>query len=108
MGMAHLRVRGMASVTYVAMFRALGLNIHRVAAYPVAVFNSATESFDIMDRLSSCRYFRRSERRHCCQQTQKTMAMEPLIPLLSVASSKPVVQLWLPSAEGVLGMHHIP
>lgn len=33
MGMAQLRIRGMASVTYVAMLRALGLNIHRVAAY---------------------------------------------------------------------------
>lgn len=31
-GMAKLRVRGMASVTYVTMLRALGLNIHRVAA----------------------------------------------------------------------------
>lgn len=36
MGMAKLRVRGMASVTYVAMLRALGLNIHRVAAYRAA------------------------------------------------------------------------
>ena len=33
MGMARLRVRGMAKVTYTAMLRALGLNIHRVAAY---------------------------------------------------------------------------
>jgi hypothetical protein len=32
MGMARLRVRGMAKVTYTAMLRALGLNIHRVAA----------------------------------------------------------------------------
>ncbi|MCA9236242.1 MAG: transposase [Planctomycetales bacterium] len=37
MGMAHLRVRGMAAVTYVAMLRALGLNIHRVAAYRAAI-----------------------------------------------------------------------
>lgn len=36
MGMSKLRVRGMASITYVAMLRALGLNIHRVAAYRVA------------------------------------------------------------------------
>ena len=36
MGMAKLRVRGMASVSYVAMLRALGLNIHRVAAYRAA------------------------------------------------------------------------
>lgn len=36
MGMAKLRVRGMASVTYVAMLRALGLNIHRVAAFRAA------------------------------------------------------------------------
>ena len=36
MGMAQLRVRGMASVTYVAMLRTLGLNIHRVAAYRAA------------------------------------------------------------------------
>ena len=33
MGMAHLRVRGMAKISYVAFLRALGLNIHRVAAY---------------------------------------------------------------------------
>lgn len=33
MGMARLRVRGMAAVTYVATLRALGLNIRRVAAY---------------------------------------------------------------------------
>ena len=32
MGMAHLRVRGMAKISYVAFLRALGLNIHRVAA----------------------------------------------------------------------------
>ena len=37
MGMARLRVRGMAKVTYVAMLRALGLNIHRVAAYRAAI-----------------------------------------------------------------------
>lgn len=37
MGMARLRVRGMAKVTYVAMLRALGLNLHRVAAYRTAV-----------------------------------------------------------------------
>lgn len=36
MGMARLRVRGMVKVTYVAMLRALGLNIHRVAAYRAA------------------------------------------------------------------------
>jgi Sec-independent protein translocase protein TatA len=36
MGMARLRVRGMAKVTYVAMLRALGLNIHRMAAYRAA------------------------------------------------------------------------
>jgi len=36
MGMAKLRVRGMANITYVSMLRALGLNIHRVAAYRVA------------------------------------------------------------------------
>lgn len=33
MGMARLRVRGMAKVRYVAFLRALGLNIHRVTAY---------------------------------------------------------------------------
>lgn len=33
MGMARLRVRGMANIGYVAFLRALGLNIHRVAAY---------------------------------------------------------------------------
>ena len=32
MGMARLRVRGLAKVTYTAMRRALGFNIHRVAA----------------------------------------------------------------------------
>jgi hypothetical protein len=37
MGMSRLRVRGMAKVTYVAMLRALGLNIHRVAAYRAAM-----------------------------------------------------------------------
>ena len=37
MGMIRLRVRGMAKVTYVAFLRALGLNIHRVAAYQAAV-----------------------------------------------------------------------
>ncbi len=37
MGMARLRVRGMAKVTYVAMLRALGLNIQRVAAYRAAI-----------------------------------------------------------------------
>jgi len=36
MGMARLRVRGMAKVTYAAMLRALGLNIFRVAAYRTA------------------------------------------------------------------------
>jgi hypothetical protein len=33
MGMAKLRVRGMANVTYTAMLHAVGPNIHRVAAY---------------------------------------------------------------------------
>ena len=33
MGMAKLRIRGMKKVTYVAVLRALGLNIRRVAAY---------------------------------------------------------------------------
>lgn len=37
MGMARLRVRGMVEVTYAAMLRALGLNIHRVAAYRAAI-----------------------------------------------------------------------
>jgi hypothetical protein len=37
MGMARLRVRGMAKVTYTALLRALGLNIHRVAAYRAAI-----------------------------------------------------------------------
>lgn len=37
MGMARLRVRGMAAVTYVAMLRALGLNIRRVAACRAAI-----------------------------------------------------------------------
>lgn len=37
MGMAGLRVRGMASITYVATLRALGLNIRRVAAHRAAV-----------------------------------------------------------------------
>lgn len=36
MGMARLRVRGMAKVSYTALLRALGLNIHRVAAYRAA------------------------------------------------------------------------
>lgn len=36
MGMARLRVRGRAKVTYAAMLRALGLNIFRVAAYRTA------------------------------------------------------------------------
>jgi hypothetical protein len=36
MGMARLRVRGMASVTYTALLRGLGLNILRVAAYRTA------------------------------------------------------------------------
>ena len=36
MGMARLRVRGMASVTYTAVLRALGMNIRRVAAFRVA------------------------------------------------------------------------
>jgi Transposase DDE domain/Transposase domain (DUF772) len=37
MGMARLRIRGMAKVTYTALLRALGLNIHRVAAYRAAI-----------------------------------------------------------------------
>ncbi len=37
MGMARLRLRGMANITYVATLRALGLNIRRVAAYRLAV-----------------------------------------------------------------------
>mgnify|MGYP001205394012 CR=1 FL=1 len=37
MGMAKLRIRGIAKVTYTAMLRALGLNIHRVAAYRAAI-----------------------------------------------------------------------
>ena len=37
MGMAKLRIRGMAKVTYTEMLRALGLNIHRVAAYRAAI-----------------------------------------------------------------------
>jgi hypothetical protein len=36
MSLTRLRVRGMVNVTYVAMLRALGLNIHRVAAYRAA------------------------------------------------------------------------
>ena len=40
MGMAKLRVRGIANVTYVAVLRALGLNIHRVAAYRAAIATS--------------------------------------------------------------------
>jgi hypothetical protein len=36
MGMANLRIRGMAKVTYTALLRALGLNIHQVAAYRAA------------------------------------------------------------------------
>ena len=37
MGMARLRVRGMAKVTYAAMLCALGLNIFRVATYRTAI-----------------------------------------------------------------------
>ncbi len=37
LGMAHLRVRGLAKVTYAAMLRALGLNILRVAAYKMTL-----------------------------------------------------------------------
>jgi hypothetical protein len=37
MGMARLRVRGMAKVTYTALLRALGLNIHPVAAYRTVI-----------------------------------------------------------------------
>jgi hypothetical protein len=36
MGMAALRVRGRAAVGYATFLRALGLNIHRVAAYQAA------------------------------------------------------------------------
>jgi hypothetical protein len=31
--MARLRIRGMRKVTFTALLRALGLNIHRVAAW---------------------------------------------------------------------------
>jgi hypothetical protein len=37
LGMARLRVRGLIKVTAMAMLRALGLNIHRVAAYRQAL-----------------------------------------------------------------------
>lgn len=37
MGMAQLRIRGMVHVRYTALLRALGLNIHRVAAWRKAV-----------------------------------------------------------------------
>ncbi len=37
MGMAHLRIRGMKKVTFTARLRALGLNIHRVAAWKQAM-----------------------------------------------------------------------
>lgn len=37
MGMAHLRIRGMKRVTFTALLRALGLNIHRVAAWKRAM-----------------------------------------------------------------------
>lgn len=37
MGMARLRIRGMANITYTATLRALGLNIRRVAAYRLAI-----------------------------------------------------------------------
>jgi hypothetical protein len=37
MGMASLRVRGRAAVAYKTFLRALGLNIHRVAAYRAAL-----------------------------------------------------------------------
>lgn len=37
LGMARLRVRGLTKVTATAMLRALGLNIHRVAAYRQAL-----------------------------------------------------------------------
>jgi hypothetical protein len=40
MGMSRLRVRGMKKVTYVAMLRALGLNIRRVAAHRATVLAS--------------------------------------------------------------------
>lgn len=36
-GMTKLRIRCMAKATYTAMLRALGLNIHRVAAYRAAI-----------------------------------------------------------------------
>ncbi|MCA9110209.1 MAG: hypothetical protein KDA52_09695 [Planctomycetaceae bacterium] len=32
MGVAHWRIRGMEKVTFAALLRGLGLNIHRVAA----------------------------------------------------------------------------
>ncbi|MCA9109578.1 MAG: transposase, partial [Planctomycetaceae bacterium] len=37
MGMARLRIRGMQKVTFTALLRALGLNIHRVAAWKRAL-----------------------------------------------------------------------
>jgi hypothetical protein len=37
MKMANLRICGLAKVTYTALLRALGLNIHRVAAYRAAI-----------------------------------------------------------------------
>ena len=37
MGMAQLRIRGIANIMYVAALRALGLNIQRVAAYRTAI-----------------------------------------------------------------------
>ena len=37
LGMARLRVRGLTKVTATAMLHALGLNIHRVAAYRQAL-----------------------------------------------------------------------
>jgi hypothetical protein len=37
MGMASPRVRGRAAVSYRTFLRALGLNIHRVAAYRAAL-----------------------------------------------------------------------
>jgi hypothetical protein len=40
MGMARLRVRGKAKVTYAAMLRALGLNILRVATYRTAIMSA--------------------------------------------------------------------
>lgn len=47
MGMARLRVRGRARVTYTAMLRGLGLNIHRVATWRMAIRNDKVWRFGI-------------------------------------------------------------